>query len=266
MFNRKIYLREYSKLHRKKYQKKLALAKKRYYNKHKKRLLAKGKRYRKKHSTKIKKQILHYYKKHRNEILIYKKKYIKKHKIRLTMLQKLYRKKYRTKLLAQKKVYRTKHRKRILVQQKLWYNKNKFRVSKLVKQYYKKNKTAIHEWQRIYNGQHYNNDPLFKLSMLLRVRLNMAIKRNQKKGSAVRDLGCSIPEFKKYIESKFYSNMTWDNHGMVWELDHIIPLCKFDLTKRSQLLKAVHYTNLQPLMIPDHKKKTVKDLLNRRFK
>ena len=80
-----------------------------------------------------------------------------------------------------------------------------------------------------------------------------AIKSNQKAGSAVRDLGCSIKEFKACIESKFQHGMTWDNHGFHgWHLDHIIPLSKFDLTDREEFLKACHYTNIQPLWAYDN--------------
>lgn len=91
-------------------------------------------------------------------------------------------------------------------------------------------------------------DPIYKLKLLLRNRLGTAIKKNYKKGSAVTDLGCSILDFKLYIESKFKPGMSWNNwsiHG--WHIDHIIPLSSFNLNDRNEFLKAVHYTNLQPL-------------------
>jgi hypothetical protein len=59
-----------------------------------------------------------------------------------------------------------------------------------------------------------------------------------------------------YLQEQFYGNMTWDNWGTYWEIDHIKELADFDLSKRSQLLKAVNYTNLRPLTIPDHQKKS----------
>jgi hypothetical protein len=105
-------------------------------------------------------------------------------------------------------------------------------------------------------------DTNFKLAASLRNRLNLAIKGNYKSGSAVGDLGCSIEEFKAYMESKFKPGMTWDNWSKTgWNIDHIEPLFKFDLTDADQLKKACHYTNLQPLWVEDHKIKTAKDIL-----
>jgi hypothetical protein len=92
-----------------------------------------------------------------------------------------------------------------------------------------------------------------KLAALLRSRMNSCIKGLYKSGSAVRDLGCSIEFLKTYLESQFQSGMTWENWSMNgWHIDHILPLSSFDLTDREQLLKACHYTNLQPLWAKDN--------------
>lgn len=100
-------------------------------------------------------------------------------------------------------------------------------------------------------------DPQYKLTRNLRARIRIALKNKQKLGSAVKDLGCSIEYLKSYLESKFQSEMTWDNYGQ-WHIDHIKPLSKFDLTNRDQFLKTCHYTNLQPLWAKDNLKKRAK--------
>ena len=62
----------------------------------------------------------------------------------------------------------------------------------------------------------------------------MAIKGGVRGGSAVRDLGCTILEFKTYIEAQFQPDMTWENWTMDgWHLDHKVPLAVFDLTDRA---------------------------------
>jgi len=104
-----------------------------------------------------------------------------------------------------------------------------------------------------------------KISSNLRIRLSLAIKNNQKVGSAVEDLGCAIEHLKKHFEEKFYNNpstgeaMNWDNYGFRgWHIDHVIPLSAFDLTDREQMLKACHHTNLQPLWAEDNLRKGAK--------
>lgn len=93
----------------------------------------------------------------------------------------------------------------------------------------------------------------------LRSRLNRALRGLYKSGSAIRDLGCSIVEFKQHLESKFSPGMSWDNYGMYgWHIDHIIPLVKFNLRDPFELQKAIHYNNLQPLWAVDNLKKGIK--------
>lgn len=99
----------------------------------------------------------------------------------------------------------------------------------------------------------------YRIANNLRSRLNQAIRNNAKAGSAVSDLGCTIPELKAYLESKFQDGMTWDNWSRKgWHIDHIKPLSKFDLNNLVQFKEAVHYINLQPLWAFDNVSKGAK--------
>ena len=92
-----------------------------------------------------------------------------------------------------------------------------------------------------------------RLAHNLRARLRDSLKNNYKSGSAVKNLGCSLKELKAYLESKFQEGMCWDNWNINgWHIDHIKPLSSFDLSNKDQLLKACHYTNLQPLWAKDN--------------
>lgn len=102
------------------------------------------------------------------------------------------------------------------------------------------------------------SDPLFKLRSNLRNRLNRSLATNQRTGSAVRDLGCTIVELRSYLESQFLPGMTWECYGNKegqWSIDHIQPLISFDLTVKEELLKAVHYSNLRPMWAMDNLQK-----------
>lgn len=165
---------------------------------------------------------------------------LERHKqmIKLWYQNNLERKKKTNRLWRQNNLERINH------MTKLWYQNNLDRKRETNRLWRQKNRERINEDVR----KRRNIDIQFKLSKSLRSRLKSAIKYNQKVGSAVRDLGCSIEDLKKYLESSFQPGMTWDNYGQFgWHIDHIKPLYGFDLTNREQLLEACHYTNLQPL-------------------
>jgi len=140
-----------------------------------------------------------------------------------------------------------------------WYHRNKEELAKKHAERYKADPQKFIERSKRYIKRRTLRDPLFRLRSNLRTRLRVAIKNNQKMGSAVRDLGCSIVELKVYLESKFTEGMSWSNYGNrknQWSIDHIIAITKFDLSTRAELLKAVHYTNLQPLWQHDNVRKS----------
>lgn len=129
---------------------------------------------------------------------------------------------------------------------KLRYILNHDEMCEDARVYSKKNRTKIN----VQRKKHIEDDVNFKLSTRLRVRLCMAIRKNSKSGSAVKDLGCSIPELRVYLESKFKLGMNWENWGRgkdKWHIDHIRPLASFDLTDRGQFLIACNFSNLQPM-------------------
>lgn len=49
-----------------------------------------------------------------------------------------------------------------------------------------------------------------------------------------------------------------DNKEGCWNIDHITPFLKIDLTIKEEFLKTCHYANLQPLWFLDNIKKANK--------
>jgi hypothetical protein len=70
--------------------------------------------------------------------------------------------------------------------------------------------------------------------------------KGKKELRTIELLGCTVAQAKTHIEKHFKKGMTWANHGTAWEIDHIIPLAAFDLTRKDQQLLANHFTNLRP--------------------
>lgn len=135
---------------------------------------------------------------------------------------------------------------------KNYYSANRESILEKTKKYRDSNKEIFNEYQNKYQRDRYNKDVNFKLKKRLRNRLYLAVKNNQKKGSAIKDLGCSIEELKNYIENQFKDGMTWENYGVKWEIDHIKALCLFDLCNKEQFLTACSFKNLKPLLKEEH--------------
>jgi hypothetical protein len=103
----------------------------------------------------------------------------------------------------------------------------------------------------------YKNNLNAKLAKILRIRLRLSIK-NKPHESALKYLGCTLSELKTHLESQFEEGMNWDNYGSYdkcikrWNIDHIKPLSRFDLSNEEELNKACHYTNLRPMWAMDN--------------
>jgi hypothetical protein len=124
--------------------------------------------------------------------------------------------------------------------------------------YYKRNKAARLESQNRRRRIRTKTDPLYRLKNNRRRRRNKVIHyiANSKQDFAtLKDIGCSITEWRSYLETKFDSNMTWENYGSVWHLDEIIPISAWDLNNPIHWKACWHYLNSQPLLSKDNQKK-----------
>lgn len=114
-------------------------------------------------------------------------------------------------------------------------------------EYQKQNRSQINAHRR----KRWAEDEEFKINVTLRNRINECIKKynHNKKDTFRQELGCSVSEFIKHLESQFDSKMNWQNHGTYWEIDHIIPLSKGG---------SFHFTNTQPLTWVENRSKSNK--------
>jgi hypothetical protein len=143
---------------------------------------------------------------------------------------------------------------------KKYYSNNKDIVKQNVNVWQKSNPSLVKDYSKkwSYNNREYfkkwrqnqwNNNPNFRLRIILGNRLNEIIKKSKtyKTNNIISLLGCTLEECKVYLEKQFLPEMNWNNHGVVWEIDHIKPCSLFDLTKEEKQKECFHFTNLQPL-------------------
>jgi hypothetical protein len=137
---------------------------------------------------------------------------------------------------------------------KIYYQNNKEKIYKGVLKCREDNNEFYIEQRKQYRKERYKNDSLYKLRCIINAGIYQSFKKNKfkKKNKSLDILGCNIKFFKDYLENKFESWMNWDNQNLYngelnygWDIDHIIPLS--NAKTEEELLKLLHYTNLQPL-------------------
>ena len=82
--------------------------------------------------------------------------------------------------------------------------------------------------------------PAGYLAHISSVRIRAALKHKNRKSCEY--LGCSIEDYKKYIENQFTEEMNWENIT----IDHKIPL-RFNNPSEEEVIERLHFSNTQPM-------------------
>lgn len=132
------------------------------------------------------------------------------------------------------------------------------------------NKLKRRAYENTYKRNRKASDVGYKIQIVLRQRIISALKMQcgHKAKRSAELLGCSVPDFKIYIESKFEPGMSWANWGKgpdKWEIDHILPCAIFDLTRSEHQVRCFHFSNMQPLWALDNQRKGAKILMPARY-
>ncbi len=135
-----------------------------------------------------------------------------------------------------------------------YYEKNKERERKRASKYRKENRYSVNENQKRYYKQRYKKDPQFRILLLLRGRLTQAIRDYSKIGKIrkSKDYGISYKEIIEHLKP-------FPKDTSKYHIDHIKPLCSFNLTNFEEVKKAFAPENHQWLLVKDNLKKIEQD-------
>lgn len=143
------------------------------------------------------------------------------------------------------KEYKMRNKQLISDYNKIYKSNHKEEISKYNQQYHSDNKEVIQKRHNKNDVERRKNDPAFKLAHTCRTRMNKAIKGNGIKSLKLID--CSTIFLKEWLEFNFKKEMTFENHGSYWHIDHVIPCSVFDLKDTDEIKHCFRWTNLQPL-------------------
>jgi len=127
-----------------------------------------------------------------------------------------------------------------------WVDQNREQMSKLQSKWHQENKTKINAkyTERI------KTDPIFKMHVTAKSRIRSALKKSKKTDDY---LGCDGEFYVKWmefcLEYETDEDMTLENHGKIWHVDHVIPVNTFNLEDEEQQNICFNWRNTMPLRI-----------------
>lgn len=134
-----------------------------------------------------------------------------------------------------------KHREKKIKKSLEWHHKN-IEKSRQIKNNYKiRNREKYLESNREY-ARRKRQDPFYRLSHAMSKAIWVWLKGDKNYRHWENFVGFTIEQLKERLQSLFTPEMTWENYGSYWEVDHIKPqsLCE-------NFGEAWKLDNLQPL-------------------
>lgn len=99
---------------------------------------------------------------------------------------------------------------------------------------------------RVYRLIRCLKDPAFKLGILVRCHISYGLK-HRKVDKTIEYVGCNGQTLKEWLEFNMEGGMTWENHGTLWQMDHVIPVTKFDMSDAEQVKICFSWCNMRPM-------------------
>ena len=132
---------------------------------------------------------------------------------------------------------------------KVYYNENRDRVKQYyldnhdrIKEYYLENRKQINTRMNECFKNRIKTDVNLRLIRNTRRRVHHALNGKTKSSHTKEILGIDIDLYRKWLEFQFTPEMNWSNI----EVDHVKPICMFDVTKDEELKEAFNWKNTQP--------------------
>ena len=123
------------------------------------------------------------------------------------------------------------------------WHQNKEICSDQNKKYKSENKEKINKTRREYMA----NKMKIPSERLKRNMKSLISAKLSKTRHTCEYLGAPITLIVKWMEFNMDENMSWENYGKYWQIDHTIPINLFDLSDEDEALLCFSWMNLMPL-------------------
>lgn len=124
-------------------------------------------------------------------------------------------------------------------------------VKERVKKWFEENKYHVRVYKKIWAKEKYHKDIEYRLHSCFSAQLRDCLntKGLVKDRKCFDIVGYSLEELKEHLEGQFDENMNWENHGVYWHIDHILPKVSFNFNDYNDedFKKCWSLENLRPL-------------------
>jgi len=222
--------------------------------------------YRLKNKTILKELKSDYYFENKEQINAKNKEYYCIHKDEISNWGKQYYLKNRTARRLHDKNYYLKNQAVLKTKTKQYWKAHRNELLKKQKEYYTKNKMQIRELQQRIVKKRYATDGLYRMKLSISAQIRHSLNKNyqSKEGrSWEKLLGYTKEQLCEHLSKQFSPNMSLDNYGSYWHIDHKTPI---SFAKNEQeVIELFQLNNLQPLEAQtniEKSNKVIADLFN----
>ena len=122
----------------------------------------------------------------------------------------------------------------VIQNQRRYDSENRERITSRNKDYRLKHHDKIMAQKKIYTNNRNKTDIIFCIICKTRSRIYKSLKGMTKQSSSINTLGIGVDLYRKWLEFQFTTEMKRENI----EIDHVKPICTFDVTKDEELKEA----------------------------
>jgi hypothetical protein len=162
----------------------------------------------------------------------------------------VYYEKNKEKILEHGRQYRAENKDKLKSRRKVYLQENSeiIRESRrsYFRQYYLDHKDKLHEYQYSYR----KSNPVARIRESMR---NALLRSIVKMKHTEEYIGSPILNVKLWLESNFKSDMNWSNYGTLWEIDHTLPISRFNMKNEADITICFDWKNLFPMYESENK-------------
>ena len=190
---------------------------------------------------------------HKEERKEYRKNYYQKNKEELDEKSKKWKEKNPEKVKKRDKKYREEHKE----EKREYRKKHKKEIKKCTKKWRKENPEKVKKINNKWRTKKKKTDFKFHLNCNISTIISQTLKKKKAGRKWETLVGYTLKNLIIRLEFQFDKNMSWDNYGSYWEIDHKKPKSLFHfISAEEQAFKDCWcLANLQPLEKSENRKK-----------